>query len=88
MHVVGSIVKEQGIDFAVVQVHAFKVGNAQEAEETIRNYSKFFPGMPVVLMAVGGEAGTTYWGRTDLANFMARQRPSAVTWQKFTFARA
>ncbi len=88
MQVVGSIVEEQGINFAVVQVHAYMVGNAEEAEETIRAYTRLFPGMPVVLMAVGGKTGPTYWGRPDLATFMARQRPSAITWQKFSFARA
>ncbi len=85
MDLVGSIVKAQGHDFAVVQVHGYMVQSAQEAEETIRAYGGLFPGMPVVLMAVSGSTGTTYWGRPDLANYMAQTPPGMITWQRFSF---
>jgi len=88
MQVVGSIVEEQGIRFAVLQVPAYRVESQQEAEEAIASYARLFPSLPVVLMAVGGAAGTTYWGRQDLASFMARQPPASITWQKFSFAGA
>ena len=77
MDVVGSIMTEQGVTFAVVQVQGYKVETPQEAEETIQAYAPLFPGLPVVVMAVGaGERPTTYWGRDDLANFMAGRHPA------------
>jgi hypothetical protein len=86
MKVIGSVMTEQGITFAVVQVQAYKVETPQEAEETIRAYAPLFPGMPVVVMAIGKEAGPTYWGRDDLANFMARVHPSSVEWRCYGLA--
>jgi hypothetical protein len=44
--------------------------------------------MPVVVMAIGKEAGPTYWGRDDLANFMARVHPSSVEWRCYGVAAA
>ena len=86
MKVVGSVMTEQGITFAVVQVEAYKVETPQEAAETIQAYAPLFPGMPVVVMAIGKEAGPTYWGRDDLANFMARVHPSSIEWRCYGFA--
>src|ERR1700722_19114279 len=63
MDVVGSVITEQGISFAVVQVHSYTVETQAEAEDAIHSYSKLFPGLPVVLMAVGGERSPTYCGR-------------------------
>ncbi len=74
------------ITFAVVQVQAYKVETPQEAAETIQAFAPLFPGMPVVVMAIGKEAGPTYWGRDDLANFMAGIHPSSVEWRSYGFA--
>jgi hypothetical protein len=37
-------------------------------------------------MAVGGENSPTYWGRQDLANFMAHVPSKNVPWRRFSFA--
>jgi hypothetical protein len=86
MKVIGSVMTEQGLTFAVVQVQAYKVETPQEAAETIQAFAPLFPGMPVVVMAIGKEAGPTYWGRDDLANFMAGIHPSSVEWRSYGFA--
>src|SRR6266852_5386169 len=88
MTLVGSVMTEQGITSAVLQVQADKVETPLEAEKTIRAYAPLFPGMPVVVMAIGKEAGPTYWGRDDLANFMARVHPSSVEWRCYGVAAA
>jgi hypothetical protein len=87
MDVVGSVMTEQGVTFAVVQVQGYKVETPQEAEETIQAYAPLFPGLPVVVMAVGaGERPTTYWGRDDLATFMAGVHPSTLDWRCYSVA--
>ena len=58
MNVVGSVMVEQGVSFAVIQVHAYTVETPNEVEDAIQTYGKLFPGLPVVLMAVAGAAGT------------------------------
>jgi hypothetical protein len=86
MELVGSIVSEQGVTFAVVQVHSFMVETAQDAQDAIFTYGSLFPGMPVVVMAVGGASGPTYWGRSDLANYMAQVHPARIEWRRYSFA--
>jgi hypothetical protein len=88
MDVVGSVITEQGISFAVVQIPGFMVETQTEADDAIRSYGKLFPGLPVVLMVVGRERSPTYWGRSDLANYMASVPSKYVPWQRFSSARA
>jgi hypothetical protein len=88
MDVVGSVMTEQGVTFAVVQVQGYKVETPQEAEETIEAYAPLFPGLPVVVMAVGtGERPTTFWGRDDLATFMSGVHPASLAWRVYRLAR-
>jgi hypothetical protein len=84
MDVVGSVMTEQGVTFAVVQVQGYKVETPQEAEETIQAYAPLFPGLPVVVMAVGAAGRpTTFWGRDDLANFMSGVHPASLAWRVY-----
>src|SRR5438270_3728594 len=88
MDVVGSVMTEQGVTFAVVQVQGYKVETPQEAEETIQAYAPLFPGLPVVVMAVGAAGRpTTFWGRDDLANFMSGVHPASLAWRVYRLAR-
>jgi hypothetical protein len=85
---VGSVITEQGITFAVVQVQGYKVETPQEAEANIAAYAQLFPGLPVVVMAVGsGERPTTFWGRSDLATYLAGIHPARLDWRRYSFAR-
>jgi hypothetical protein len=88
MDVVGTVMTEQGIDFAVVQVHAYTVETEAEAQEAIRSYGALFPGMPVVLMAIAGGRPPTFWGRRDLASHVASLPSEDVPLRTFNFAKA
>jgi hypothetical protein len=88
MNIVGTVITEQGISFAVVQVHAYTVETEAEAEDAINSYSRLFPGLPVVLMAIAGGRSPTYWGRRDLANFLARLPPNRIPLRPLSFAKA
>jgi hypothetical protein len=88
MNVVGAVMSEQGVSFAVVQVHAYTVETQAEAEDAIKSYARLFPGLPVVLMAVAGGRSPTYWGRSDLANFMATVPPTRIPLRTLNFAKA
>ena len=88
MNIVGTVMTEQGISFAVVQVHAYTVETEAEAEDAIHSYSRLFPGLPVVLMAVAGGRSPTYWGRRDLANFLASLPPTRIPLRPMSFAKA
>jgi hypothetical protein len=88
MNVVGSVMVEQGVSFAVIQVHAYTVETPSEAEDAIQTYGKLFPGLPVVLMAIAGGRAPMYWGREDIAKFMATVPPTRIPWRYYNFAKA
>lgn len=80
----GAVVKEQGVTFAVVIVKQHVIGNQIEAGRTQAAFARYFPGMPVVLMAQDHRGVPTYWGRTDIARFLAGISMSRIPWKKYT----
>ena len=80
----GAVIKEQGIRFAVVIVKHRVVQNRCEADKTIRTFQPAFPGLPVLLMGQDSKGVPTYYGRTDISQFMSNVPLSAVRWQRYT----
>jgi hypothetical protein len=81
----GSVIKEQGITFAVVIVKKHILDNKSEATEIVRNLqARVFPGLPVVLMAQDTNGTPTYYGRSDIAKFLASIHPSRIPWKKYS----
>jgi hypothetical protein len=80
----GAVIKEQGVTFAVVIVKPHVVSNQSEANEAIWAFQPAFPGLPVILMAQNARGVPTYFGRQDIARFMAKVPLSAVPWKEYT----
>ena len=80
----GAFFKEQGVTFAVVVVKKSVVDNKLKAQETIRSFQSAFPGKPIVLMAQDSRGVPTYFGRTDIAKFLANVSISAIPWREYT----
>lgn len=80
----GATIKEQGVDFAIVIVKEFVLRNSSKADEMIRTFQPTFPGIPVVLMAQDSRGVPSYYGRKDIANFMANVPIQAVHWKEYT----
>lgn len=53
MTVTGSVIREQGVTFAVVLVKEHVVNNRSEGDTMIQSCASLFPGMPIVLAAQG-----------------------------------
>lgn len=85
MQVEGAVIREQGLTFAVVVVKSHIISNHMTATETIDGFGALFPGMPIVLMAQDSGGTPTYFGRTDIANFMASVPVNAIPWKRYTF---
>lgn len=47
----GTVLKEQGVTFAIVVVKKYVIDNQAQAGEAIQAFQPVFPGVPVVLMA-------------------------------------
>ena len=80
----GAVIREQGVTFALVVVQSHVVQNRSEAAKAISAFQPYFPGMPVVLVGQDSRGVPTYFGRPDLARFMASVPMSAVPWKTYT----
>lgn len=82
----GAVIREQGVSFAVVVVKQHVVDFPIEARKTIVGFQPVFPGLPIVLMAQDAHGTCTYYGRRDIADFMANVPVSSVPWREYTFS--
>lgn len=85
MQLEGAVIKEQGQTFAVVVVKRHITDNRHEAARASQSFSWCFPGMPIVLMSQDSRGTPTYFGRRDIANFLARVPMSSIPWKRYTF---
>lgn len=83
MRVQGAVVREQGQTFAIVAVKPSVVQNSVAAAEAIRGFAPVF-GVPIVLLAQDGRGRPTYYGRADIARFMAGVPLRAIPWREYT----
>ncbi len=84
MTIEGALIREQGVSFAIVIVKRQVLESSTTAADAIRTFTPAFGGVPVVLMAQDGRGRPTYYGRKDIARFMAGVPLSAVRWKRFT----
>jgi hypothetical protein len=83
MRIQGAVIREQGQTFAVVVVKQHVVQNSLEAADAIRSFLPVFP-VPVVLMAQDSRGRATYYGRPDIARFMASVPLHAIPWREYS----
>lgn len=84
MQIQGAVIQEQGVTFAIVIVKKHVVDNSIDAREAVGAFQPLFPGLPIVLMAQDSMGVPTYFGRSDIAAFMANVPISAVPWKEYT----
>lgn len=80
----GAVIREQGVTFALVVVKSHVVQNRFEAGKAISAFQPHFPVMPVVLVGQDNRGTPTYFGRPDIARFMASVPMNAVPWKTYT----
>lgn len=80
----GAVIREQGVTFAVVIVKPQILGHPSQAADAIRGMQPAFPGLPVVLMAQDARGVPSYYGRPDIARFLANTPLGAIPWRRYT----
>ncbi|MHB1004924.1 MAG: hypothetical protein ACYC3S_04685 [Chloroflexota bacterium] len=83
----GALIREQGVTFGVVVVrpHLLESQNAAEANRLISAFEQqVFGQVPVVLMAQNGQDAPKYYGRKDVARFLASVPLRSIPWKKYT----
>jgi hypothetical protein len=83
MRIQGAVIREQGQTFAVVVVKPHVIHSSSEAADAIRSFTPVFR-VPVVLMAQDNRGRPTYYGRPDIARFMASVPMHAIPWREYT----
>lgn len=84
MKIQGAVIEEQGVTFALVVVKKYVVDNKLSADEAISNFSPLFPGLPLVLAAQDHRGYFTYYGRQDIAKFLASIDARCIPWKEYT----
>lgn len=85
MKIQGAVIKEQGVTFAIVVVKRHVLDIRDKAPEAAQAFSRFFPGMPVILMAQDSRGIPTYYGRRDIVKFLAGIFLEMIPWKEYTF---
>jgi hypothetical protein len=80
----GAVIRQQGVTFALVVVKHHVVQSHFDAARAGSSFQTCFPGMPIVLVGQDSRGMPTYFGRPDIARFMASVPISAVPWKRYT----
>ncbi len=81
----GALIKEQGVTFAIVVVKSYVLNNSNQVNDARSSFSRYFPSVPIILMAQDSSGRPTYHGRTDIVNFLSRISPSQIPWKRYQF---
>lgn len=81
----GAVIREQGVEFAIVIVKRHVIQNRIEANRAVVAFGPHF-GVPVVLMAQDSRGVPTYYGRNDLVRFLANTPLEAIPWSRFSLS--
>lgn len=84
----GAVIREQGVTFAIVVVKKHIVDNRLEAQNLIGTLQPIFTGIPIVLMAQDYRGTPTFFGRRDIAAFMAKVPLYRIPWKRITYRAA
>lgn len=80
----GALLNEQGVNFAIVVVKPSVLDTSTTREQTRQGFSRYFPGVPIVLMAQNSRGIPTYHGRQDIVNFLANINPGRIPFKRYT----
>lgn len=81
--VTGSVIKEQGVTFAVIVVKPHITRYTASAIEARRSLAAFFPNMPIILMSQNEIGTPRFVGRKDIVAFLKTIRLEQIPWKEY-----
>lgn len=81
----GTVIKEQGVTFAIVVVKPYVLNSNTECDGARRNFRSIFPGIPIILMAQDSRGTPTYQGRADIVRFLSNVHLSWIPWKRYNY---
>ena len=82
----GAVIKEQGVTFAVVVVNRTVLNDQSQADKLIQMLGPPFGNIPVILMAQDAKGTPAYYGRPDIAKFLSTVPADSIPWKKYTLS--
>lgn len=79
-----AVITEKGVTFVIVIVKPEVLKYDFTINEARKAFSKYFPGMPVVLMAQESATVPTYQGREDLVKFLKNVDFMLLPWKQYS----
>ena len=79
----GAVIVEQNVTFAVVVVKRSFLNDKNAADSFMEELKAPFGGIPVVLMSQDDKGTPSYYGRPDIAQFMASVPLKNIPWKKY-----
>jgi hypothetical protein len=87
MRLDAALIREQGVNFAVVVVKKSVLTNLSRRDSVALSFSRqYFGGVPVVLMAQSSNGVPTYYGRPDLVKWLANVPVEVLPWKRWQAA--
>lgn len=80
----GAVVREQGVTFGIIVVKSYVLNSPSDREDEIRFGLRAFGPIPIILMAQDSNGRPTYYGRKDIANFLANVHMEQIPWKEYT----
>jgi hypothetical protein len=80
----GCVLTEQNITFGIAIVKQAVLNNPSQRQEAIASFSAAFGHVPTVLMAQDSRGTPTYFGRTDIVNFLSNVSIDRIPWKRYT----
>ena len=80
----GALVKVQGVTFGIVVVKPHVLTNSSETDSMRGFGMRIFGPVPIILMAQNAKGVSTYSGRRDIVNFLAKVPMQANPWREYT----
>jgi hypothetical protein len=84
MQIDAALVKEQGVEFAVVVVKPSVLSSPTLRDDLQTACQRYWPQTPIVLMAQDPRGTPKYYGRSDIVRFLASIPSSALPWRRWT----
>lgn len=81
----GSVIKEQGVTFAIAIVKEYILNDRNAADKLIVSFQRLvFGNIPVVLMAQDYSGRARYYGRRDIVSFLSGVPIESIPWKEYT----
>lgn len=82
----GSLIKEQGVAFAIIIVKPFVLNNASDIEKMNQLGRTVFGLVPIILMSQNSNGIPTYYGRKDIVQFLSHVPLYRIPWREYSVA--